>query len=85
MHSTHNLIRILTVDDHPLLRKGIAAQVNAEPGLKLIAEASNGKEAIDAFRSHQPDVTLMDLQMPEVNGLEAIAASSVVTVSTPAK
>lgn len=59
--------------------------MNAEPDLKLIAEASNGKEAIDAFRSHQPDVTSMDLQMPEVNGLEAIAASSVVTVSTPAK
>ena len=74
MHSTHNLIRILTVDDHPLLRKGIAALVNAEPDLKLVAEASNGKEAIDAFRSHQPDVTLMDLQMPEVDGLEAIDA-----------
>jgi two-component system NarL family response regulator len=59
--------------------------VNAEPDLKLIAEASNGKAAIDAFRSHQPEVTLMDLQMTEVNGLEAIAASSVVTVSTPAK
>ena len=72
MHSTHNLIRILTVDDHPLLRKGIAALVNAELDLKLVAEASNGKEAIDAFRSHQPDVTLMDLQMPEVDGLEAI-------------
>ena len=74
MHSTHNLIRILTVDDHPLLRKGIAALVNAEPDLKLVAEASNGREAIDAFRSHQPDVTLMDLQMPEVDGLEAINA-----------
>jgi len=74
VHSTHNLIRILTVDDHPLLRKGIAALVNAEPDLKLVAEASNGKEAIDAFRSHQPDVTLMDLQMPEVDGLEAIDA-----------
>lgn len=72
MHTAHNLIRILTVDDHPLLRKGIAALVNAEPDLKLVAEASNGKEAIDAFRSHQPDVTLMDLQMPEVDGLEAI-------------
>lgn len=69
---THNLIRILTVDDHPLLRKGIAALVNAEPDLKLVAEASNGKEAIDAFRSHRPDVTLMDLQMPGVDGLEAI-------------
>ena len=74
MHSTHNLIRILTVDDHPLLRKGIAALVNPEPDLKLIAEASNGKEAIEAFRSHRPDVTLMDLQMPEVDGLEAIVA-----------
>jgi len=74
MHSSPNLIRILTVDDHPLLRKGIAALVNAEPDLKLIAEASNGKEAIGAFRSHQPDITLMDLQMPEVDGLEAIEA-----------
>ena len=72
MDGTHNLIRILTVDDHPLLRKGIAALVNAEPDLKLVAEASNGKEAIDAFRSHRPDVTLMDLQMPGVDGLEAI-------------
>jgi len=74
VHSTHSLIRILTVDDHPLLRKGIAALVNAEPDLKLVAEASNGKEAIEAFRSHQPDVTLMDLQLPEVDGLEAIEA-----------
>jgi len=72
--NTYNLIRILTVDDHPLLRKGIAALVNAEPDLKLVAEASNGQEAIDAFRSHRPDVTLMDLQMPEMDGLEAIDA-----------
>jgi len=72
VHSTHNIIRILTVDDHPLLRKGIAALVNTEPDLKLIAEASNGREAFDAFRTHQPDVTLMDLQMPGVDGLEAI-------------
>ena len=74
MQSTHELIRILTVDDHPLLRKGIAALVNAESDLKLVAEASNGKEGIVAFRAHQPDVTLMDLQMPEVDGLEAIEA-----------
>ena len=72
MQSTPNLIRILTVDDHPLLRKGIAALVNGEPDLKLVAEASNGNEAVDAFRSHQPDVTLMDLQMPEVDGIDAI-------------
>jgi DNA-binding NarL/FixJ family response regulator len=67
-----NLIRILTVDDHPLLRKGIAALVNGEPDLKLVAEASNGEEAIDAFRSHRPDVTLMDLQMPGIDGIGAI-------------
>ena len=74
MDSTAKLIRILTVDDHPLLRKGIAALVNAEPDLKLVAEASNGKEAIAAFRSHKPDVTLMDLQMAVMDGLEAINA-----------
>lgn len=74
MPITASLIRVLTVDDHPLLRKGIAALVNAEADLKLVAEASNGKEAIEAFRSHHPDVTLMDLQMPEVDGLEAINA-----------
>ncbi len=74
MQSTDKLIRILTVDDHPLLRKGIAALVNAEPDLKLVAEASNGNEAMVAFRSHRPDITLMDLQMPEVDGLEAIRA-----------
>jgi DNA-binding NarL/FixJ family response regulator len=66
------LIRILTVDDHPLLREGIAALVNAEPDMKLVAEASNGEEAIEKFRSHRPDVTLMDLQMPGLNGIEAI-------------
>jgi len=70
--NTHNLIRILTVDDHPLLRKGIAALVNAEADMKLVAEASNGEEAIEAFRSQRPDVTLMDIQMPTVDGLEAI-------------
>ena len=67
------LIRILTVDDHPLLRKGIAALVNAEPDMKLVAEASNGQEAIEQFRLHHPDVTLMDLQMPNLNGIEAIS------------
>jgi two-component system, NarL family, response regulator len=67
-----SLIRILTADDHPLLRKGIAALVNTEPDMKLIAEASNGQEAIEKFRSYHPDVTLMDLQMPGLNGIEAI-------------
>jgi DNA-binding NarL/FixJ family response regulator len=72
MSSAAKLIRILTVDDHPLLRKGIAALVNAEPDMKLVAEASNGQEAIESFRVHRPDVTLMDIQMPSFNGIEAI-------------
>jgi CheY-like chemotaxis protein len=72
MNSTPKLIRILSVDDHPLLRKGIAALVNAEPDMKLIAESSNGQEAVDSFRLHRPDVTLMDIQMPGFNGIEAI-------------
>jgi DNA-binding NarL/FixJ family response regulator len=65
-------IRILTVDDHALLLEGIAALVNAESDMKLVAEAANGQEAIKQFRLHRPDVTLMDLQMPALNGLEAI-------------
>jgi len=60
------------VDDHPLLREGIAALVNAESDMKLVAEASNGHDAIEQFRLHRPDVTLMDLQMPAMNGIEAI-------------
>jgi DNA-binding NarL/FixJ family response regulator len=67
-----SLIRILTVDDHALLREGIAALVNAEPDMKLVAEACNGEEAIEKFRSHRPDVTLMDIQLPGLNGIEAI-------------
>jgi DNA-binding NarL/FixJ family response regulator len=72
MGTAPKLIRILTVDDHALLRKGIAALVNAEPDMKLIAEASNGHEALESFRLHRPDVTLMDIQMPGFNGIEAI-------------
>ena len=74
MHAPHNLIRILAVDDHPLLRKGIAALVNAEPDMNLVAEASNGREAFEAYRSHRPDVTLMDLQMPGADGLDGLNA-----------
>src|SRR6202171_490492 len=66
------MIRVLSVDDRPLLREGIAALVNAESDIKLIAEATNGQEAIEKFRLHRPDVTLMDLQMPALNGIEAI-------------
>src|SRR6266478_8107067 len=65
-------IRILTVDDHAILRQGIAALVNGESDMRLVAEASNGQEAIEKFRLHRPDVTLMDLQMPALNGVEAI-------------
>jgi len=65
-------IRILTVDDHPMLREGIAAVLAIEQDMVLAAEASNGREAIEQFRTHRPDVTLMDVQMPEVNGIDAI-------------
>ena len=67
-------IRILAVDDHALARQGIAVLVGTQPDMTLVAEASNGREAIQLFRTHRPDVTLMDLQMPEMNGLDAIMA-----------
>ena len=67
-----NAIRILTVDDHPLLREGIAAVLANEQDMVLIAEAADGREAVEKFRAHRPDVTLMDVQMPEVNGIDAI-------------
>src|ERR1700720_668116 len=67
-------IRILTVDDHPLFRGGIAALLATQPDMSLVAEASNGRDAIQQFRAHRPDITLMDLQMPEMNGLDAMTA-----------
>jgi DNA-binding NarL/FixJ family response regulator len=67
-------IRILAVDDHPLVRQGIAVLLGTERDMKLVAEASNGRQAIQQFRAHRPDITLMDLQMPEMNGLDAIVA-----------
>jgi len=67
-------IRVLAVDDHVLVRQGIAVLISTEPDLTLVAEASNGREAIQQFRAHRPDVTIMDLQMPEMNGIDAITA-----------
>ena len=67
-------IRVLAVDDHPLLREGIAGLIADESDMTLVAQAANGREAIEQFRSHRPDVTLMDLQMPEMNGVEATGA-----------
>jgi DNA-binding NarL/FixJ family response regulator len=67
-------IRILAVDDHPLFRQGVAGLVADQSDMRLVAQASDGREAIRQFRAHRPDVTLMDLQMPELNGLDATIA-----------
>jgi DNA-binding NarL/FixJ family response regulator len=69
-----SLIRILAVDDHPMLLEGIASLVGSQPDMKLIAKASTGREALEQFRKHRPDVTLMDLQMPDMDGIEAMVA-----------
>jgi DNA-binding NarL/FixJ family response regulator len=67
-------IRILAVDDHPVVRQGIAGMLALETDMNLVGQASNGREAIQQFRAHRPDITLMDLQMPEMNGLDALIA-----------
>jgi DNA-binding NarL/FixJ family response regulator len=74
MRAEPGRIRILSVDDHPILRQGIAGLVGGQADMSVVAEASNGREAIQQFRVHHPDVTLMDLQMPEMSGLDAMIA-----------
>ena len=74
MSSDPSLIRVLAVDDHPVLRQGIAGLIAGQLDMRLVGEASNGREAIQQFRALRPDVTLMDLQMPEINGIDAISA-----------
>jgi len=74
MSSNLGPIRILSVDDHPLIRQGIAGLLAVQEDMQLIGEAGNGREAIKLFRLHRPDITLMDLQMPEMSGLDAISA-----------
>jgi DNA-binding NarL/FixJ family response regulator len=67
-------IRILVVDDHPVVREGVDALVRRKTDMRIVAQATNGREAIEQFRAHRPDVTLMDLQMPEMSGLDALMA-----------
>ena len=67
-------IRIFCIDDHPLMREGIAAIIRNEPDMLLVAEASNGHDAIQSFREHRPDVTLMDLRLPDISGIDAMVA-----------
>jgi DNA-binding NarL/FixJ family response regulator len=67
-------IRVFSVDDHALVREGIAMIINCQPGMLMVAQASNGREAIKLFREHKPDVTLMDLRLPDMSGIEAMIA-----------
>ena len=74
MSGNGSAIRILVVDDHPVVRQGVAGLVGGQPDMSIVGQASNGREAIQQFRAHHPDVVLMDLQMPEMNGLDALMA-----------
>ena len=71
---TNNPIRVLTVDDHPLLQQGLAAMLNSQPDMRVIAEAANGRDAVQRFRDHQPDVTLLDLRLPDMSGIDTLIA-----------
>jgi len=72
MSNDTGVIKVLAVDDHPLIREGIAGLIAVQADMSLVAEATNGREAVQQFRAHRPDITLMDLQMPEMHGLDAI-------------
>ena len=72
--SDHSRIRVFSVDDHPLLREGVAAIINSQPDMLLVAQATSGKEAIQQFKEHRPDVTLMDLRLPDMSGIDAMIA-----------
>src|SRR5579862_3159833 len=74
MNTDRKRIRVLAVDDHALLLEGIATLINAESDMELVAQAASGKEALQQFRCHHPDITLMDLQMPGMRGVEAMVA-----------
>jgi DNA-binding NarL/FixJ family response regulator len=69
-----HVIRVMAVDDHPLMMSGIVGEINAQPDMRVVAEASDGDQALALFRKHRPDVTLMDIRMPRVNGIAAIAS-----------